>query len=84
MSENLNSYASALLGDTQLASDSYPTAEMAFTAVVLEKIEGLNEYGDIVQEHCVLTKSNGSVIGEIHAYSMSPNEEVFNILKFRI
>lgn len=79
MSEDLNSYARSLLGDTQLASDSCPTAEMAFTSVVLEKIEGLNEYGDIVQEHCVLTKSNGSVVGEIHAYSLSPNEEVLNL-----
>ena len=59
-----------------MAMDEYQTPEMAFTSTVLEKIEDLLDCKEITKEHCVITKSDGSVTGEIHAYSESTNGEV--------
>lgn len=39
MNEELNSYIDSLLEDTMLAMDEFQTAEMAFTATVLEKLK---------------------------------------------
>lgn len=76
MNEELNSYIDSLLEDTMLAMDEFQTAEMAFTATVLDKIESLLDCKDIIKEHCKITKTNGDIIGEIHAYSESSNGEV--------
>lgn len=76
MNEELNSFVATLIEDTQMMMDEYQTPEMAFTAAVLEKIEDLLDCKDIVKEHCVLTKRNGAITGEIHAYSESENGEV--------
>ena len=76
MSEDLNKYASSLLEETQLRMDEYPNQpDMAFTAVVLESIEGMLDCQDIRLEHCKLTTSDGKVIGEIHAYATSNDNE---------
>lgn len=76
MNEELNNYVASLIEDTQMAMDEFQTPEMAFTATVLEKIEELLDCKDIVIEHCRLTKTNGDVKGELHAYSESSNGEV--------
>lgn len=76
MNEELNSFASTLIEDTQLMMDEYQTPEMAFTAAVLDKIEGLLDCKEIVKEHCRITKTNGDITGEIHAYAESTNGEV--------
>lgn len=76
MDEELTSFAASLLEDTQMKMDEYATPEMAFTAAVLEKIVDLIDCKDPVIEHCKITKSNGSTIGEIHAYAESNNGEV--------
>jgi len=76
MNEELASYVASLLEDTQLKMDEYKTPEMAFTATILEKIEDLLDCSSPVIEHCKLTKSNGDITGEIHAYAESMNGEV--------
>lgn len=76
MNEDLNSYALTLIEDSQMVMDEFQTPEMAFTASTLDKIEDLLDCNEIVKEHCRLTKTNGNVIGEIHAYAMSTNGEV--------
>lgn len=76
MNEELNSYIASLVEDTQMVMEEFQTPEMAFTSTVLDQIEDLLDCTDIVKEHCLLTKSNGSVRGEIHAYSESTNGEV--------
>ena len=76
MNEELSSFAASLLEDTQLEMDEYQTPEMAFTAVALGKIVDLLDCTDPVIEHCKLTKSNGDITGEIHAYAESVNGEV--------
>ena len=59
-----------------MVMDEYQTPVMAFTATVLDKIEDLLDCKEIVKEHCIVTKKNGDIIGEIHAYSESTNGEV--------
>jgi len=76
MNEELSSYAASLLEDTQFRMDEFETPEMAFTAVVLDKIVDLIDCDDPVIEHCRITKSNGDITGEIHAYAESVNGEV--------
>lgn len=76
MNEELTGFVASLLEDTQLRMDEYNTAEMAFTATVLDKIVDLLDCTDPVIEHCRLTKSNGDIRGEIHAYAESVNGEV--------
>lgn len=76
MNEELTSYVTSLLEDTQLRMDEYETPEMAFTATVLDKIVDLLDCTDPIIEHCRITKSNGDIIGEIHAYAESTNGEV--------
>lgn len=70
------SFVTSLLEDTQFKMDEYQTPEMAFTAVALEKIVELLDCTDPIIEHCILTKTNGDVTGEIHAYAESMNGEV--------
>lgn len=76
MNEELTNYVATLLEDTHLRMDEYETPEMAFTATVLDKIVDLLDCTDPVIEHCKITKSNGDVKGEIHAYAESVNGEV--------
>lgn len=76
MDEELLSFVTSLLEDTQFKMDEYQTPEMAFTAVALEKIVELLDCTDPIIEHCILTKTNGDVTGEIHAYAESMNGEV--------
>lgn len=76
MNEQLNSYVYSLIEDTMMVMDEYQTPVMAFTATVLDKIEDLLDCKDITKEHCRLTKKNGDIIGEIHAYAESTNGEV--------
>ena len=76
MNEDLYNYIDTLREDAMMAMDEYQTPEMAFTSTVLEKIEDLLDCKEITKEHCVITKSDGSVTGEIHAYSESTNGEV--------
>lgn len=76
MDEELYSFFSDLVEETHLALDEYPVPEMAFTSIILERIEGLLGCKEITQEHCIIRKSNGDTIGEIHAYSESTNGEV--------
>ena len=65
MNEELYNYIDTLREDTMMAMDEYQTPEMAFTSTVLEKIEDLLDCKEITKEHCVITKSDGSVTGEI-------------------
>ena len=74
--EELTSFALSLLEDTQFKMDEYQTPEMAFTAVALDKIVELLDCTDPIIEHCMLTKSDGLILGEIHAYAESVNGEV--------
>lgn len=76
MNEELLTFVESLLEDTQMKMDEYQTPEMAFTAVALDKIVDLLDCNDPIIEHCKLTKSNGDIIGEIHAYAESVNGEV--------
>lgn len=76
MTEELYNYMDSLTEDAMMLRDDYQTPEMAFTATVLDKIEGLLDCNAIIKEHCKLTKSDCSVAGEIHAYSESTNGEV--------
>lgn len=76
MKDELMSFVASLLEDTQFKMDEYQTPEMAFTAVALDKIVELLDCTDPVIEHCRLTKANGDIIGEIHAYAESVNGEV--------
>ena len=76
MTEQLNNYVYSLIEDTMMVMDEYQTPVMAFTATVLDKIEDLLDCKDIIKEHCRLTKKNGDIIGEIHAYAESTNGEV--------
>lgn len=76
MNEELNNFVASLIEDTQMMMDEYQTSEMAFTATVLEKIEGLLDCQDVIKEHSKITKVNGDTIGELHAYSQSTNGEV--------
>lgn len=76
MNEELSSFLSTLLEDTQLRMDEFRTPDMAFTATVLDKIEDLLDCTDPVIEHCKLTNVRGDVTGEIHAYAESTNGEV--------
>ena len=76
MKEELTSFALSLLEETQMLMDEYRTPEMAFTAAVLDDIVELLDCTDPVIEHCKLTKANGDIIGEIHAYAESVNGEV--------
>lgn len=76
MNEELNNYAITLTEDSQMVMDEYQTPEMAFTAIVLDKIENLLDCEEIVKEHCRLTKANGDIKGELYAYSKSSNGEV--------
>ena len=76
MNEQLNSYAATLIEDSHMMMDEYQTPVMAFTATVIEKIEDLLDCKEITIEHCKLTKSNGDILGEIHAYGESTNGEV--------
>ena len=76
MNEELYSFVATLIEDTQMMMDEYQTPVMAFTATVLDKIEDLLDCKDITKEHCRLTKKNGDIIGEIHAYAESTNGEV--------
>lgn len=72
----LKNFVVSLVEDTQMKMDEHETLEMAFTDAILEKIEGLLDCKEIIKEHCRLTKTNGDVLGEIHAYSESTNGEV--------
>lgn len=76
MKDELNGFVASLIEDTQLLMDEYQTPEMAFTATVLDRIEDLLDCTDIIKEHCSVTKVNGDIIGEIHAYTQSTNGEV--------
>lgn len=76
MNEGIPSFAVSLLEDTQFKMDEYPTPELAFTAVTLDKIVELPDCTDPVIEHCRLSKPNGDTLGEIHAYAESVNGEV--------
>lgn len=76
MNEQLNSYASALIEESMMVRDEISLPEMAFTEVVLDKIEPLLDCEEIIKEHCVLTKVNGDIVGELHAYAQSTNGEV--------
>ena len=76
MNEQLNSFVYSLIEDTMMVMDEYQTPVMAFTATVLDKIEDLLDCKEIVKEHCRVTKKNGDIVGEIHAYSESTNGEV--------
>lgn len=76
MNEELTSFALSLLEDTQFKMDEYQTPEMAFTAVALDKIVELLECTDPIIDHCILTKPDGLILGEIHAYAESVNGEV--------
>lgn len=76
MNEELNSYVASLIEDTQMMMDEYQSPEMAFTSTILEKIEDLLDCKDIIKEHCIITKTNGAVEGEIYAYCESTNGEV--------
>ncbi len=76
MNEELTSFAVSLLEDTQFKMDEYQAPEMAFTAVALDKIMELFECTDPIIEHCILTKPDGLILGEIHAYAESVNGEV--------
>ncbi len=76
MNEELSSYISTLIEDTQILMDEYQTPEMAFTATVLEKIEDLLDCKEITIQHCKITDKNGKTEGEIHAYTESTNGEV--------
>lgn len=76
MEEEMSGFVATLVEDSQLLMDEYSTPVMAFTASILEKIEDLFDCKEITKEHCVLTKSNGNITGEIHAYAESTNGEV--------
>lgn len=76
MQEELRNFVDILIEDTMMLMDEFPTPEMAFTATVLDKIEELLDCKDIVKEYCRITRINGDVTGEIHAYAVSTNEEV--------
>ncbi len=76
MNEELTSYVASLIEEAQLNVEEYKTPEMAFTATVLDQIEELLDCKEIIKEHCVITKKNGDITGEIHAYSESTNGEV--------
>lgn len=76
MNKELTSFVVSLLEDTQFKMDEYQAPEMAFTAVALDKIVELLNCTDPVIEHCKLTKSNGLILGEIHAYAESMNGDV--------
>ena len=76
MNEELMSFALSLLEDTQFKMDEYQTPEMAFTAVTLDKIVELLECTDPIIDHCILTKPDGLILGEIHAYAESVNGDV--------
>lgn len=76
MQEELKFCANQLIEDTLIAMEEYHTPEMAFTASVLDKIEDRFNCDEIIKEHCRLTKSNGTIFGEIYAYGLSENKEV--------
>ena len=76
MNEQIHSYAISLIEETMMVRDEMSIPEMAFTEIVLDKIEPMLNCEEIIKEHCIVRKTNGDIIGELHAYSISENHEV--------
>ncbi len=76
MGEDLKSYGIELLEEAQVAMEPASDYETALTECILDKITGLIDSQDPVIQHCVIKNKAGSILGEIHGYAESTNEEV--------
>lgn len=76
MNDELKAYSELLLENTHLKRDEYAEPVMAFTAAVLEQIEDLLDCKAPTIKHSRITKSNGTIEGEIHGFAESNNGEV--------
>lgn len=76
MNEDLKTYGISLLEDTQLAMEPGISSEEVFTEIIMERISPLIDCEQPVIQHCVIKDKVGKVLGEIHGYAESTNEEV--------
>lgn len=76
MNDDLTTYGVNLLEETQLVMEPDKTPEEIFTGNILEQISPLIDCDQPVIEHCVIKDKVGKVLGEIHGYAESTNEEV--------
>lgn len=76
MNEDLKTYGISLLEETQLAMEPGCSSEEIFTEIVMDKISPLIDCQQPVIKHCVIKDKVGKILGEIHGYAESTNEEV--------
>lgn len=80
MDSNLQQYYFDLERETEaLVLQESCSREKAFTIHTITEIAQLIDCGDIEMQHCELNSSNGSILGEIHAYALSSNKEVLSL-----
>lgn len=75
MNEDLKSYGVSLLEETQFLMEPDGIPEIAFTQSILDDISGLIDCQEPVIKHCVIRDKAGKILGEIHGYAESNEEE---------
>ena len=62
MNEQIHSYAISLIEETMMVRDEMSIPEMAFTEIVLDKIEPMLNCEEIIKEHCIVRKTMATLL----------------------